>query len=222
MRYNWYIVTLLVALTTVFAGCQSKEEKAAELIKNELSKSLYDFDSYQPIETVVKEAKCSAFNDTLCWSKASDFEAVATLATDYLNEIKEQGRYMDIYSPSYYSSSYYKSEYSKYKNKREEYVVKANAAIKLCNTYAKEIQEMMSKLDTTKVIGWEVEHRFRCKTKGGSSTIANYRYVIDKNFKKVLLREDMDDDNGNRARMVIINIQDGWEDIAMMKEHAFD
>ena len=34
----------------------SKEEKAAQLINTEMSKTLYDFDSYEPIETKVTEA----------------------------------------------------------------------------------------------------------------------------------------------------------------------
>lgn len=47
-----------MALTAIFilSGCKSKEEKALEIIKNEMFKTLYDFESYQPIETKVDSA----------------------------------------------------------------------------------------------------------------------------------------------------------------------
>ena len=37
----------------MLVGCQSREEKAAELIKQEMFKTLYDFESYEPIETKI-------------------------------------------------------------------------------------------------------------------------------------------------------------------------
>lgn len=47
-----------MALTAIFilSGCKSKEEKALEIIKNEMFKTLYDFESYQPIETKIDSA----------------------------------------------------------------------------------------------------------------------------------------------------------------------
>lgn len=62
---------LLLFFPILMVACQSKEEKAAELIKNELSKTLYDFESYSPIETTVTEAKLSVYTDTVCWKKAN-------------------------------------------------------------------------------------------------------------------------------------------------------
>lgn len=49
---------IIMALTAIFilSGCKSKEEKALEIIKNEMFKTLYDFESYQPIETKVDSA----------------------------------------------------------------------------------------------------------------------------------------------------------------------
>ena len=44
---------LLLLLSFAIVGCKSNEEKAADLIKKELSKSLFDFESYSPIETTV-------------------------------------------------------------------------------------------------------------------------------------------------------------------------
>jgi MFS superfamily sulfate permease-like transporter len=66
---NCVIIAIISAL--IFTSCQSKEEKAAELIKAELSKTLYDFDSYEPIKTTVTEAYNTANNDSSCIILAS-------------------------------------------------------------------------------------------------------------------------------------------------------
>ena len=58
------VLFLLVAIIAL-VGCKSKEEKAAEMIKKELFKTLYDFDSYQPIETKVDSAFYSAYTDSM-------------------------------------------------------------------------------------------------------------------------------------------------------------
>ena len=63
------IIFLLISIT--FFSCQSKEEKAIKLIQNELSKTLYDYESYSPIETIVTEAKQNIYNDTTFWRQAN-------------------------------------------------------------------------------------------------------------------------------------------------------
>ena len=40
----------------LLCSCQSREEKVAELIKQEMFKTLYDFESYEPIETKIDSA----------------------------------------------------------------------------------------------------------------------------------------------------------------------
>lgn len=50
------LISILSLSVLAFASCMSKEEKAAQLINTEMSKTLYDFDSYEPIETKVTEA----------------------------------------------------------------------------------------------------------------------------------------------------------------------
>lgn len=95
---------IMGVITIVMVSCQSKEEKAAEFIKNELSKTLYDFESYQPIETTVTEAKMNMFNDSACWKKAAALAYGMKKATEYLEETKDAKEHMDIWGrPSYYS-----------------------------------------------------------------------------------------------------------------------
>lgn len=45
------LLFIVVSATMLLSGCKSKEEKANELIKDDMFKVLYDFASYEPIET---------------------------------------------------------------------------------------------------------------------------------------------------------------------------
>lgn len=120
---------------------------------------------------------------------------------------------MDIWGPpSYYSSSYSDSQYYKYKEEYEENIKKAISANDLCKGIALDLKRHIAKLDTTRVVGWEVKHRFRCKTKGGSPDIGDYRYVLDKDFKKIIIQEDTDDDEMLAIRAAMKAVVDGYFD----------
>lgn len=201
---------LLLLLPLIMLGCKSNEEKAAELIKKELSKTLYDFDSYSSIETIVTEAKLSVYTDTTFWSKAKISLYTFNLAADYMNKAKEAKERMEIYGPpTRYSSSYSDNKYYKYKEEWNENMEKAATSYELFKVATKELKDTLQTVDTEKIVGWEVKHRFRCKTKGGYSTIGDYRYVIDEDFEKVLIREDMDDDDSKNIRDMIKLFIDG-------------
>ena len=55
---------LALLLCLSFTQCKSKEDKANELIKDYMFKNLYDFDSYQPIETKIDSAFHTIYNDS--------------------------------------------------------------------------------------------------------------------------------------------------------------
>ncbi len=195
MKAKVQFLVMGIISIVMLISCQSKEEKAAEFIKNELSKTLYDFESYQPIETTVTEAKMTMFNDSVCWRKAAALVYGVKEASEYFDKADRAEAYMNIWgSPSYYSSTYSDSQYYKYKEEYKENLEKAINAFEVCDSIAAQLKGQIAKLDTAKVIGWEAIHRFRCKTSGGNSTIKDYRYVLDKDFKTIILQEDMDEE----------------------------
>ena len=196
-------------------SCSSKEEKAEKLIKGELAKTLYDFESYQPIETTIKEAKMNIYNDSACWKKGAVLAYNMQLMMNYCDQYKEAKEHMDIWGrPTSYSSTYSDNQYYKYKKEFEEALENAVTTRELCKSLANTLKDSASELDTTKVIGWEVIHRFRCKTKGGYSTIGNYRYIISKDFKSVLLHEDTDDDDNIKIREALGSVLSNyWDDL---------
>lgn len=217
MKRNYCILTFAVLVPFLFTCCKSKEDKAAELIKTELSKTLYDFDSYQPIETIVKEAKGTAYNDSLCWAKAAVLSVGMEQYIEKAHEATQSVERAQIWgAPSYYSSSYSDRKFYEYMKEGRNNIVEANLAAMVCNGIADSLNRMIQGLDTTNIIGWEVQHSFRCKTRGGDSEIAHYRYVIDKKFKKVLIQEDTESKNDKHIREAMQMVIDGWNNIEII------
>lgn len=199
-----HLLILVIILPLIIISCKSKEDKATDLVKNELSKSLYDFESYEPIETKVSEAYQTAYNDTTCYRLAMAVAYAMDKSSKAFDEAKEAREHMDIWGPpTYYSSSYSDSQYRKYRDKAKEKSEEALIAYELFKTMGKTLEDSTKVLDDKKVIGWEIKHRFRCKTRGGQNTIADYRYVVDPDFKVVYFCEDTDDDDYKQARGII-------------------
>lgn len=193
MKQSHFLFLIVLSVLT-FSSCKSKEEKAADLIKNELSKSLYDFESYEPIETTVSEAYNTAYNDSTCHQLARITAYAMKEASDAFDEANEAKEGMDIWGPpTYYSSSYSDNKYYKYKSTYEKKTEEALTAYSVFQAIGKSLEDSIKALDTSKKIGWEVKHRFRCKTRGGNYSIGDYRYVIDKDFKKVIFYDDTDE-----------------------------
>ena len=56
-------------------------------------------------------------------------------------------------------------------------------------------------------IGWEAKHKFRCKTRGDNSSIADYIFVFCKDIKTILLYEDVDDEDEIQIRKLLDQIK---------------
>lgn len=204
---------LLLLLPLIIVGCKSNEEKtaelisneekAAELIKKELFKTLYDFDSYSPIETIVTEAKQSVYTDTAFWAKAKVVSYAFNLANKYLKDYEDVEERIQRLIGRRYSYSDSDEQYYELKKEEEEIKEKMATFFDLALSTAKSLKDTIQTVDTEKIVGWEVKHRFRCKTKGGHSTIGNYRYVMDENFKEILIFEDTDDEEFENMRIIV-------------------
>ena len=204
------LLLIVFACFLTLSSCKSKEEKAAELIKQELAKTLYDFESYEPIETTVTEAYATAYNDSICYNMALVIGYEFSKVNEAIEKAKEACEYADIWgAPTAYSSSYSDKKYYKYRNEAKEQLDKVDNGMAIIKSLGRTLQDSIARLDENKQIGWEVKHRFRCKTRGGQASIGDYRYVIANNFKKVLLREDMDDEDDKRARSMIKSAIEG-------------
>lgn len=121
-------ILFLATVVLVMTGCKSREEKAAKLIKQEMFKTLYDFESYEPIETKIDSAFTSIYTDTLALMYANEVK----IKFDELE--KEEAEYesaksaMEIWSDSYSSLGVYK--YNEAKRKVNNYIEKINKTLK--------------------------------------------------------------------------------------------
>lgn len=199
-----HLFILILMMPLIITSCKSKEEKAADLVRNELSKTLYDFESYEPIETKVSEAYQTAYNDSTCHTLAMIVAYAMDKSTKAAEEAKDASEHMEIWGPpTYYSSSYSDSQYRKYRDKSKEKAEEALSSFEVVKTTGQALEDSIKDLDEKKVIGWEIKHRFRCKTRGGQNTIADYRYVVDPDFKIVYFCEDLDDDDFKKLQIII-------------------
>lgn len=198
------LLLLILLCGAILASCKSREDRAAELIRQELSKTLYDFGSYEPIETTVTEAYETAYNTPGCFGLAMAIVFEINEFKEAVEAVKDAGRRAEIWgAPTYYSSSYSDNQYYKHMEEVKEQADKATKIMSVVMSMGQTLQDSIANLDGSKQIGWDVKHRFRCKTRGGQATIGDYRYIISKDFKTILLREDIDDDDYKQARDVI-------------------
>lgn len=190
MKKLFYFLAAVIVAVTV-TSCKSKEEKAAELIKQELSHVLYDFESYEPIETVVTEAKHIPTNDIACVNKALDAITYHELAVEYAT--KSTLETMDIW----FSSTPFSYDALK----------KANICIKKYNSSIDDLKIMMKNTNPSETVGYNVEHTFRGKTMGGFWSIGHYRFVVDKKIKKIIFY--VDEDEKDNVSDFIESVQNG-------------
>ena len=202
---------LFLALFTSLTACKSKEDKALALIDKQMFSSLYDYESYQPVETQIDSAfNCAEFNEgviTLAMIAADDFDEF----NDENDEMQDALRSMRLWSDSY--SSYGRSEFRDAKEEAEEHLQNIKD---LAKSLAQEMTGIRAQIDSldNQFCGWKVTHKFRCKTKGGNSTLGTYIYIFDKDVKNILYKEDTEDEDLMKAKVII-------NEIAEMPDESF-
>ena len=184
MRKVNYLIMLIVCLS--FVQCKSNEDKANELIDEYMFNRLYDYESYQPIETNIDSAFHTIYNDSTAISYAKDilFHAQKLIDMDEARHKRlglSSWRFMYAYKPLSTLS-----------------IHPINWADSVNAFYvANATQHLISLYDTidNEFIGWEVTHKFRCKSKGGYYDISHYVFLIDKDFKTILSTMDLEDED---------------------------
>ena len=176
----------------IFVSCKSKEEKAAELIKGELYKTLYDFASYEPIETVVDSAFTSIYRDSTILAYGYLTRGLLDKGNEYIEKAREAQSTMQIWGDNY--SSYSISKYDKAKQEFDSNLAIAKEYISKMDVINNSIRIRAKGFKKT-FCGWQAKHKFRCKTKGGNFDLPNYVFFIDPKFKKIYYSEDTADEN---------------------------
>ena len=194
------LILSLIIIALCLVGCMSEEDKANELIKKELFKTLYDFESYEPIETIIDSSFTTIYRDSVIMSYAYIKQVYSDLIDEEIEEIKDIGSSMEVWVGS--RSSYGRSKIKKLK----ERVLTSQAKF---DTYAPKLLEIDSLIlkeinaFTPSYVGIQAKHKFRAKNKVGNFTIGNYLYIFDDKLTKVISVINLDDNEEEKIQKII-------------------
>lgn len=184
----------------LLVSCKSREEKVAELIKQEMFKTLYDFESYEPVETKIDSAFTSIYTDSVIKSYAYIARSFLDDVQEGLDKVKDAQRTAEIWRDSY--SSYGRIKYEEACNEMRNHLDEVKSKMSIVNSYTDSIRNASVGFKP-EFCGWRVKHRFRCKTKGGNFDLGDYVYIVDKKVTKIIYKEDPDDEYTKKVNGLI-------------------
>jgi len=178
------LVIALFAVCAIFSSCQkTPEDKANDLIKENITKMLTYPDSYESVETTVD----SLFNPMY----SVDFKQKAQRAMELSDRIEDNKTNIDhgLLTMNLHSGPYSNSVYdrTKYKEGKEEYETakKYNEkAVPELEALKKEMKAQLEKDD--EFLGFAIEHKFRCKNEAGNTLMNDFLLIVDKDMKEVI------------------------------------
>ena len=98
---NTKLIAGIILAALFISACTSREEKVAETIKNEMFKNLYDFESYQPIETKIDTLRRDKYGDTLIYDNIMLIKAASDEFDKAKGNFDEQKEICEIYKNQY-------------------------------------------------------------------------------------------------------------------------
>lgn len=116
---NSKCIVFLFAVLTLCSCGQSKEERAQQMIAEYLKGELYNFDSYEPIQTKVDSAFVTLVNDKEMNDLTMEMIKMIGAATEYSDKIERAERSMNIWAPYGSPSKYMRGEYDRAKQERD-------------------------------------------------------------------------------------------------------
>ncbi len=200
MKRGFTLFFVVVVLGLLLIQCKSNEDKALSLINEQMFKTLYDFDSYQPVETKIDSAFHTPFNDSINLKYAIFCSVFLETVDDYLQQAKKAQSAVEIWSDSY--TTYGRQKYFEAYDEATKALASAKTFLDMVGIYQDSIKMRSNEFDKD-FMGWQVTHKFRCKTKGGYSDLSTNVYVMDKKFTKIMDERNIDDDNYKQYQNII-------------------
>lgn len=200
MKTKTLIITI-VALIGLCSCGKSKEEKAQEIVANYLKGDLYNFDSYEPLQTKVDSSFVALSTDVEAIELTLDMLKLFNSAQEYADKVERAESSMEIWSPSGYSSAFSKGEYRRAKEERDsnqelldkikDRIHKQFSKIKSRQSYL----EAEAPLKMGDFDGWKVYHKFKSLNGAGTLDLfGEYIFLCDKDFnvESAYSKEDFD------------------------------
>lgn len=194
------------------ASCKTNEDKALKLIDQHMFSTLYDYESYQPVETKID----SAFTQPIFT------DSILYLASKYLNAIDKKEELkrkresaestMDIWANPY--SAYSKK---KYNDARKEYI---DLSLAYGKSLKEETQLWIQLIDCVRnfeseYCGWGVYHKYRCKSRGGNPLLCEAYFFIAPDFSAITNYYDLDDEEYQELADCVM-------DVAVISDEDFE
>lgn len=194
-RYTGKTLLLLSAILLLAAGaasCVPRAKKADKAIADYLFKTLYDYESYQPVETIVDTAYASPLTDKAIRSEAATAKEAYEKHEKAMEGFNDALETMRIWNVAW--DSYSRNKYKEAKDEMDACLAEAKTWLQLF--YEKELA-IREAADTVRdgMIGWAVTHKYRCKSKGGYALLSEDLFILDPKMKKVLYHTDLDDED---------------------------
>jgi len=161
---------------------------------------MYDFSSYEPIETKIDSAFSSIYRDSLIIIYAYLAKQETENINECVNNVRQAHSTMEIYFDSRSSSG--RLRYDRARREAEENLNKAKESL----DYMKSLYGLMrERSDTFKkeFIGWQATHRYRAKTRGGHYALGDNLYIFDYRLDNIIHKEDLDDEEIQSLRKII-------------------
>lgn len=180
---NWGILMLIVMAMPLMVACsQTPEQKAEVLIKDQLKKTLYNPDTYKPVDTKVDSA-FAPYDDPETFAAIKDLMTVSNEAMSLEEEMQDNKKHMAIYSGPY-QSALDKIEYAEAKEKLEENSAQHE---KMMKKVQEKMQDVVAKFKAErKFIGFKAIHNFRADNNAGNTLIENQIFYMDKDMNNII------------------------------------
>lgn len=183
-------VAALLAAVASIASCGSREKRAEKAISDYFYKTLYDFESYQPVETTIDSSFVSPVFDPKC-------RAAAAIGLDahkqYLkaqNEVDDAVSTMQIWSGGW--DSYSRNKFNEAKMKATGGLEEAGRQLRIYYEQQLAVKDAAAELGN-EFTGWYVTHTYRCKSKGGMALLSKDVFLFDPECKNIQNHYDTED-----------------------------
>lgn len=188
MKNLYYFVIAAV----VFVACEkSQEQKADELIRESLKKTLFKPETYKPIDTKVDSA-FSPYDDPELYKELTKLGNLDSEYRELEEEAKDAKTSMSIWSGPY-QSAFGRNQYQEAK---EEYEKLSTQIENLKKKGDKQFEKVMSMLQgDKKFIGYKAVHNYRADNNAGNTLIGNTVFFIDKDFTEVTFAAELEEYN---------------------------
>lgn len=192
-------VLLGAVLVVFFVSCgDSPEDKANELIQEEIKKVLYHAETYDPVETLVDSA-FTPFDDPDFYEKTLQLCELGIAVEKYERNMKSAKSSMAIWSGPY-MSTYARNSYQEAKEEYDENAEDKRKAEEKAYKLVSDLKAVLEK--EPQFIGFKARHRYRANNNAGQTVFGEAEFLFDEDISRVVTVYNMDDEKYKAVQLL--------------------